>query len=404
MSEAMQPDHSDLNQDRQPHPPVQRDLADPRLDRAPGGGGDSYGEARAVVLELLEALEGAAAGSPREFYDRVCRGICELTEMSRCALLLYDEREKRVLPAGSSGIDEAMLGELHGTLEETPIAAEALGRDQVVITQELADAIPPRHRKLPGVVQLACVPVAAGDRWLGVLLGDRAGAGFEVDEAQRDLIWGLGKTVALAASTRIAASQQQRARLLEERIRLAREVHDRVMQRLFGLSLVLGSGEQLSSSEQERAAEELRTALEELRDLLQQTREPPRAPPSPSLRQEVERLSAHYPHLRIDRERVWADPAPEHEGLAQSVLAEALHNLDKHATPRRVQISANSEDGAWRLEIVNDGASVRERASAGMGLQLASLDALQSRGVLEFGPVADDRWRVCLVLPRGERA
>ena len=79
----------------------------------------------------------------------------------------------------------------------------------------------------------------------------------------------LGKTAALASSARSATVQQARARLLGERIDLARELHERVMQRLFGISLVLGSSTDLGPDERVRCArrdpalrcDDLRSAL-----------------------------------------------------------------------------------------------------------------------------------------------
>lgn len=365
-----------------------------------GGRGDSYGPIRAVLLELLGALDEAAAGSPRAFYDRICRGVCELTEMTRCALLLHDEREKRVMPVGSDGIDEEILVQLHGTLDETPIAAKALAEDRVIVTSALSPAVPARHRKLPGVGTIACVPVAAGDRWLGIMLCDRGGGDFELIAPQRDLMWALGKTAALAASTRIAFAQHERARLLSERVALAREVHDRVMQRLFGLSLVLGSGEKLGPEEQRRAASELQSALEDLRTAMQRSGEPTRPPPSTTLRAEIKRLAGHYPETSLEASDAAGDPPPRFEPLAQSVLAEALHNAHKHAAAEQIEVSTAQVDNTFVLEIRNDG--VGDRASptgGGMGLRLAALDALQRGGVLEFGPHGPGDWRVRLVLP-----
>ncbi|MCL4286590.1 MAG: GAF domain-containing protein [Thermoleophilia bacterium] len=374
-------------------------------ERASGGGGDSFGPIRGVLLELLSELDDAAAGSPRAFYDRVCQGICELTAMNRCAVLLYDRREKRVLPAGSHGIDDEILGQLHGTLSETPIAAEALDADRVIVTSRLSEAIPARHRSLPGVAMLACVPIAAGARKLGVMLCDAGGGEFEIDAPQRDLMWALGKTVALAASARTASAQQERAKLLAERVAIAREVHDRVMQRLFGLSLVLGSGEALDPTEQRRASEELRSALDDLRDVMRRTGEPARPPASPTLREEITRLAAHYPAVEFETAAA-ADPPPEHEALAQSVLAEALHNASKHAEPTAISIATATDEGAFSLDVHNDGVSPGSGATVGrggMGLRLAAFDAIQNGGVLEFGPEGDG-WRVRLYLPAEERA
>lgn len=364
------------------------------------GSGDSYGPIRAVLLELLGALDDAAAGSPRAFYDRICGAVCDLTEVTRCALLLYDEREKRVLPAGSFGIDEEVVMQLHGTLDETPIAATALAEDRVIVSSELDAAIPARHRNLAGVETLACVPIAAGERWLGVMLCDHGGGAFDLAPAQQDLMWALGKTAALAASTRIAFAQHERAKLLAERVALAREVHDRVMQRLFGLSLVLGSGEALGPADQKRTADELHAALEDLRTAIQRTGEPPRSPPSETLTDEITRLIAYYPDLRFGVDRSAVDPPLIHEPLVQSVLAEALHNARKHASSPGVEISTTEQQGTFVLEVVNDGVTKQGNpVTGGMGLRLAAFDAIQRSGVLEFGPVEPSRWRVRLVLP-----
>ncbi len=369
---------------------------------ASAGGGDSYGPIRIVLLELLGALDSAAAGSPRAFYDRLCFGICELTPLTRCALLLYDEREKRVLPAGSHGIEEEILVELHGTLEETPIAARALAEDRVVISSDLRAAIPERHRRLPGVEELACVPIAAGGRRLGVMLCDSGGTPLELEAPHRDLMWALGKTAALAASTRIGFAQHERAKMLSERIALAREVHDRVIQRLFGISLVLGSGETLDAAEQQRTADELRSAIEDLRSAMQRTGEPPRPAPSASLAGELERLAAYYPDARVEA-GLAAEPPAALQALAQSVLAEALHNADKHASGGALVVTAEESGDAFVLEVRNGINGPVSPAPGGMGLRLAALDAIEHGGVLEFGPAEGATWRVRLVLALEER-
>ena len=58
------------------------------------------------------------------------------------------------------------------------------------------------------------------------------------------------------------------------------------------------------------------------------------------------------------------------------------------------------ENGAFVLEVANDGVDVR-RQPAGMGLRLAALEALQSGGVVEFGEREPGIWQVRLVVPHG---
>jgi signal transduction histidine kinase len=219
-----------------------------------------------------------------------------------------------------------------------------------------------------------------------------------VTEAERHAMWTLGKTAALAASVRIATSQQGRARLLQARIDLAREIHERVVQRLFGVSLVLGSEHGLSEEARRRCADEMQEALKDLRDALGRPLAPPSLDTGATLREELARLGRHYKDLPLELDWEEGVEVPEDvEPLAQSVLAEALRNADKHARPTSVRVRVGRTDGAFMLEVRNDGARSDTRGT-GMGLRLAAVEALGRGALVEFGPEGDD-WRVRLVVP-----
>ncbi len=83
------------------------------------------------------------------------------------------------------------------------------------------------------------------------------------------------------------------------------------------------------------------------------------------------------------------------------MLIEAVRNADKHATPTYVDVRVGRDDGAFWLEVVNDGV-VNARRRAGMGLRLAALEALHSYGVIEFGEREPGTWQVRLVVPYGD--
>lgn len=94
------------------------------------------------------------------------------------------------------------------------------------------------------------------------------------------------------------------------------------------------------------------------------------------------------------------------EGLAQSVLGEALRNVKKHADPSRVSVAVQRDEDTFTLEVRNDGITGGVAAglghSGGMGLRLAAFEALQHNGFVEFGPEKSAQppgWRVRLVLP-----
>ena len=93
------------------------------------------------------------------------------------------------------------------------------------------------------------------------------------------------------------------------------------------------------------------------------------------------------------------DVPPALEPLAQSVLAEAVRNAHKHATPHRVSVRVGRHDGALRAR---GGQRRRHRGpgiASAMGLRLAALEALQSGGVVEFGEREPGIWQVRLVVP-----
>ena len=357
-----------------------------------------------VVVRLLFGLGDAAADSA-PFHDRICEAVCRLTSLERAVLFLYDPARRLVLPAGSHGVEPEILAHTYGTLEETPIAQRALAEDTVIVVDELAGEVPDRYAELPGVAGISCTPVAATGHWLGVILAERNGDRLRLDESERRTMYALGRTAALATTVREAAAERERDALLLERIELAREVHESVMQRLFGVSMVLGSGRELSVEDGERSAAEIEAALGELRDALDRSLVPTAEPSRTTLRAELERLGRQYKAVPLSV--WWEEGANVPEGLeplAVSVLGEALRNAEKHARPTEMRIAITSEQGAFTLEVRNDGlVSSPAAAASGLGLRLAAYESLQRGGMLEFGPEGDD-WRVRLVLPAGDVA
>jgi signal transduction histidine kinase len=365
-------------------------------------------DALEVVVDLLSDLDAEHESGSRPFYDRICEAACRLASMDRALLLLYDRARELVVPVGSHGVEPELVALFYGSLDETPVAQRAIAEDRVIDVTELEGAVPQRYTRVSGVSSVTCAPVAAGERALGVIFADRDGTEFALTDDERQAMWMLGKLAAVAASARTVTAQQERSRALAEGIRLGREVHEQVMQRLFGVSMVLGGDRELSGAERARCADELQAALTELRDALARPLAP-EAPEGATLQDELARLGDHYKDvpLRVRWERGAELPA-QLEPLAASALAEALRNALKHAEPTAIEVEIGSADGVFSLEVRNNGvAAAPERQAgqpprgSGMGLQLATLEAVQRGGVLEFGLEGRDSWRVRLVLPLG---
>ena len=352
-----------------------------------------------VFVELLSEMD--AETRARDFYNRLCEAVCRLTSMERAALFLYEGSLRRVRARGVYGEDPGELDQVHATLEDAPMAQRALAEDRVVeVSEDIERAVPARYARPLGITTLTCTPLSAAGYWFGVIFADRGGGRFTLTETEREVMWTVGKVAALAASARFATRQQDRARQLAERIDLTREIHERAMQRIFGISLALGSEQELGAEERARCREEAQAALVELRGAMARPLAPVPRPSDTTLREELERLARDYkePALSV-RWQPGATVPEELEPLAQSILSEALRNAQKHARPTAVEVKVEQAEGNLVLEVVNDGAADGGAPPRGMGLRLAALEALQQGGVLESGRASNGLWRVRLVVP-----
>jgi signal transduction histidine kinase len=350
-----------------------------------------------VFVELLAEIETDTSST--EFYDRICEAICRLTTMRRAAIFMADPGRRRVRAVGAHGTSFTQLSALRPTLVNTPIAQRALLEDQVVVVSEgIEEAVPPEYARVLGITTLVCTPLSAAGRAYGVICADRGGGRFELSDGERHLLWTLGKTAALVATARNATRQQERARHLGERLDLAREIHERVMQRLFGVSLALSAESPLDPTERERCRVEMQEALSDLRRALERPLAPLPPETGTTLAAELERLRLSAgPPVEIDWPQGVAVPV-DLEPLAQSVLAEALRNVAKHADPTCIEVAVARDADTFALEIRNDGVR-KGSAGGGMGLRLAAFEALQHGGVVEFGSSGEQGWRVRLVVP-----
>jgi len=355
-----------------------------------------------IFAEVL--AQGDEEGLGDDFYSRLCEGITRCTDLRRVVIFRYDSARRRILAAGAYGVDLSLFAGDFFTLESAALAREALEQDRVLeANSDLDQLLPAEYVTRLRATHVVCSPISARGRWLGAILGDRGGDGPPLTDPEREVLWILGKLAGLAAMARAATRQHERAVALEQRIDLAREVHERVVQRLFGVSLALSGDQPLDEETRRRCAEEVQFALGDLRDTMQRPLGRSAAATKTTLAEEVERLRHVYPEMGIAVDGDGALEAPAAlEPLAQSVLAEAIRNAHKHAQVTRVGVRTEMRDGTFVLEVSNDGVGSGD-GPAGMGLRLAGFEALQAGGLLEFGEREGGRWQVRLVVPYAEQ-
>lgn len=358
-----------------------------------------------LVVSLLGDADAAAPGS--SFYDRLAEAVCRLGSMRRAAVYLSDDVRRRSWVVGTYGIE---LDELSApTSGALPLALRALERDEVLeVRADLALELPSADIERLGLSDVTCIPMSAGGRPYGVVLAERGDPDTALTDPEREALWTLGKVCALAASARAATRQQERARQLGDRLDLARDVHERVVQRLFGVSLALGAPGELTPAQRARCADELQAATEELRHAIQRplTRAAPDA--DTTMREELDRLARENPGLPLHV--AWPDglEIPDAlEPLARNVVAEAVRNAGKHATPSRIDVRVEPAGAAVVVTVANDGAPAdagESGGAVGVGLRLAAFEALNAGATVDFGRTPPDEWHVRLTLPAARLA
>ena len=270
----------------------------------------------------------------------------------------------------------------------------------IEVVDDITDEVPEEFRELVRESNLVCTPMGAAGRWFGVILSDR-GSRMPLSDDERYLLWTLGKTAALATLARVATVQGTRARQLQERIDLAREVHESVIQRLFGVQLVFSSSAELPPAARERIAAELQAALVDLRRALQRPLGRSSPETQTTLLDEIARLRREHPDLGLAahaRVRARAGAARRSSRSRSPCWPRRCATRTSTRRRRASRSSLELHDETLFLDVCNDGVRGRPRQT-GMGLKLAALEALQAGGIVEFGEREPGTWRVRLAVP-----
>jgi signal transduction histidine kinase len=229
------------------------------------------------------------------------------------------------------------------------------------------------------------VPVELDGRVIGAFyLADKTDGGC-FDDHDQETIEAFAARVALAVEN--ARLQEERLELgvVEERNRLARELHDSVTQTLFTSVLLSETGLTLLGGEHPEAAAELRRsqelarqALEEMRSMIFELRPPELASDGllPAVRKHVEilrRVHGVRIRLRATGERRLRGRT---EREVFRILQEALANAVRHARPTTVDVGVDMAPGRLVVVVSDDGVGFDPSASAlrARHLGLTSMD------------------------------
>ncbi len=197
----------------------------------------------------------------------------------------------------------------------------------------------------------------------------------------------------------VAAREQETLRRVgDERLRIAREIHDVVAHAMTAINVQAGVAAHLLERDPGQAYGALRhikrtsgDALTDLRATLDVLRDPSQiAPTGPSAGVAVD----------LDVEPLAELPASVHNA-GYRIVQEALTNVARHADARTARVWVGRDDGAVAIEVADDGTSAAGRSDgeSGNGLRGMRERAEALGGMLEAAPVSSGGWRVRARLP-----
>ncbi|WP_163505793.1 GAF domain-containing sensor histidine kinase [Fodinicola acaciae] len=382
------------------------------LDREP----DEVTPAEAEILAAYAKAAGAAIGFAQDREDlwrreqwldashRVTAAL--LTgEGAMAAMRIIAERARLVTGAPAAAIsrplpdDRSQLvfevvdaGDIRGgpvagitVPVETTATGYAFTHAKRVVVRDygkhvLVDKLSPQLLKLVSQLDSAvCIPLMVGAEPMGVLTVARYVGDVPFTEHEADLAEMFANDAALAVEFARAEDDRRRLAVLEDRDRIARDLHDLVVQRLFAIGLGLeGLSRMIVRPEMaarmtgfvrdiDRTMDDLRASIYSLRESVRR----PSSFRSEMLRAGLEAATALGFEPRIDFDGPVDSVVPaDLRADAIAVLREALSNVARHAAASSVLVEISVDRGGHRLTMVVDdnGEGIAEDRNRSSGL------------------------------------
>lgn len=368
-----------------------------------------FGPHRPMVILLRNITERMAVEAERDRREKLLTALAEIRRVALAelgvepvldlvaatAVRQLDAREAfvaTITPSGEIWCRAAAGGTDDRTGQGVPrggLIDHVLGRGEAEVLAALAagDPLEEARRRLDLVGPTLVVPLVAADAVPGVLVAARPPDQGPFGPSET----AIATTLAAEAAVALVIDQVRRERhylsVVEDRERIARDLHDLVIQRLFATGMALeGALNTPSGLLEERAAaavEDLDETISVIRRSIFHLTQPDR-----STLGTVERLIDR--HRAVGRNDVELVTVGDLEALPDNlaaqlvpVLNELLSNIERHANATTANVRVDCGDEALEITVEDDGDGFEATETAGFGLR-----NLQARAELLGGTLA----------------
>ncbi|ABW11406.1 GAF sensor signal transduction histidine kinase [Parafrankia sp. EAN1pec] len=325
-----------------------------------------------------------------------------------CVLLADGATEELLVDAADGPQADRLLG------ESVPMAGTLAGRAVAAGRPLLVDdaAAEPGVTGFGGldIGPLMVIPLVGAQVGTGAVVLARGPAGRPFADGDLDMAATFAGHVQVALGLAASRATRDRLLVLEDRDRIARDLHDHVMQRLYAVALGLQG--MAAAEERPQSAGRLTTYVDDLDATIREIRSTVfelrgrRSTGGPGVRarlgeivEEVAEALGFSPRLRVDGP---LDTALE-GNIADHLLAvarESLSNVARHARASRVELSVTVGQGWLCAEVTDDGVGLGDTGRRS-GLRNLRSRAEELGGTFDIapGPSGGTRLRWAVPLP-----
>jgi signal transduction histidine kinase len=356
----------------------------------------------AAAAEITGVLLGTVDRT--EALRLIARRVREIAEADLVLVLLYDVATGQFTVEAVDGPDGLPAGLVGAVVQGADTGfLDAVATPRRMLLDDLRDAAPWPVTVPQGPAMVA--PLGRSEVLHGVLIVGH-GAGHDAGNDDGALLSSFADQAALALERARAQEERELLVVLEDRERIARDLHDVVIQRLFATGMELQSTVPQTARPEvarklNRAVDALDATIRDIRRSIFELRTPEGTSLRAELRDAVEAASEVLGFSPVLDTSGPVDSAVPDDIVPEilAVLREALTNVARHANARAVRVSVKAADGQIAVTVQDDGVGTDPALARGGLINLrdragdlgGTFDVRQAEG---GGTIVD--WRVPL--------
>jgi signal transduction histidine kinase len=264
-----------------------------------------------------------------------------------------------------------------------------------------------------GFHQIACVPLLAGENLMGIL-SVVTRATEPMDERNVQMLIAVGAWAGLAIENARLHSNARHLAVLEERNRIGMDLHDGIIQSIYGVGLSLESAKLALNEDTDVSKERIHHAIDGLNQAIRDIRAyildlRPRQLGNEGLLNGIKRLIAEY-RANTFAEVDFTEPESDLKDLPHTqsltlfhICQEALANAAKHAKAKKVVVAVWTTNERALLEIKDDGKGFdidKIQTSIGHGLANMQTRVHAVGGDIEISSAMGEGTTILVWVPR----